>query len=207
MTMTPEAVADSIVRGTVETSELVAGLTAVLPHAGTNMTLPMLCSVKFETRDGRLFLVTTDRYSLATYSLEWDGPDVDALLPAASAKELLSVAKKAPKYAARVSLHFEERSVEYADLDRRTTLPLDTDHEFVKWAAIMPSEESLSQETGRISAMGINPAQLAKFAKGAPKGVTMRLIFGATSVKPVLVKIGDNFVGLIMPVRLPDTDN
>lgn len=39
-------------------------LEAVLPHADRDDTLPVLAAVRFEVRDGRLFLVATDRYTL-----------------------------------------------------------------------------------------------------------------------------------------------
>lgn len=39
-------------------------LDAVMPHAGTDDTLPSLNAVQFEVRGGTLFLVATDRYTI-----------------------------------------------------------------------------------------------------------------------------------------------
>ncbi|WP_165609886.1 hypothetical protein, partial [Mycolicibacterium fortuitum] len=53
-------------------------------------------------------------------------------------------------------------------------------------------------------AMDINPQLLAKFARlQGSRASRMRMhFFGHT--KPIRVTVGDSFVGLVMPVRMPD---
>ena len=191
------------VAGQVPAADLAAALNAVLPMADTDETLPVLTCVKFETRDGQLVLVTTNRYLLGTYRLDWEGGEVDALLPGRAARELLAFAKRVDKRLP-ITLTFGVRELEAADYERKATFPLDLDREFVKWAAIMP------EHTPDRIAFGLNPAFLARFvpASGAtpskPGGAEpMRLSLGSP-VKPIRVEIGDRFVGVAMPVRLPD---
>lgn len=211
MTITETTVAPLIEAGVgmVSPVDLHKGLTAVLPFAGTDDTLPMLCAVEITSRDGYLTFATTDRYTLGTYRVKWEGGDVNALLPAKEAKELARFAKDmAREYrtvgeALIVSLKFTERDVQADVFGRRVTLPLMQDVMFVKWRAILPDEDALKQETGRIDMIGLNPTFLARFAKvPAGRGEPMRLILGASALKPALVKIGDDFTGLIMPVRI-----
>jgi DNA polymerase III sliding clamp (beta) subunit (PCNA family) len=55
---------------TITGENLIAALAAVTPSAGVDDTLPILTCVHFETRDGELFVATTDRYTLATYRVD-----------------------------------------------------------------------------------------------------------------------------------------
>src|SRR5450755_2309377 len=75
-------------------------LTAVLPHAGSDDSLPVLCGVNFEMRGGTLFLVATDRYTIGVTREPVPGaiaaelPDQSALLPLEAARDLRRMLKK-----------------------------------------------------------------------------------------------------------------
>lgn len=196
--------------GTLTPADLIRALDAVIPHASTDAMLPMLCAVKIETEaDGkRLTFAASDRYTLGTYSIDWNGGAVDELLPLADAKELLRFAKAADKVVRSLpgALTLDVSSGQVAnvsDVTGRKATYLLGDREFVKWRAIMPSADYGDDQTARVGVFGLNPAYLARFAKAAGKGESIRLQLGASAVKPVRVTVGD-FVGLIMPVRLPD---
>jgi len=204
--------------GSVRPSDLVRALDAVMPHASTDAFLPMLNAVKIETRlfptaDGeapRLVFVATDRYTLGTYSIPWDGGEVSALLSLTDAKELHRFAKGADKVIRdrAGSLLLDVSGGQVCNVNdvtgRRATYLLGDGATYVKWQAVMPGADYGTGETGRIDVIGVNPVLLAKFAKAAGKGEPIRLQFGPSAVKPVRITVGD-FVGLIMPVRLPDT--
>jgi hypothetical protein len=72
-------------------------LAAVLPHASDDDTMPQLMTVRFEVRAGVLYLVATDRYSLAVARFPVPGaaqipePDQAVLLPRAYAGQLCEV--------------------------------------------------------------------------------------------------------------------
>lgn len=191
------------VQGVVKPKDLALALTAVIPHAGTDKTLPMLCAVKFESEGtGTLTIVATQRYTLGTYVLDWDGGAVDALLDVDSAKELLRYAKGVSKSLAvmsALSLTFTEESVEAFDLTRRASYPLMQGTTFVSWRAIMPTED---RQTVGLDKIAWNPKFLTLFAKAAERNEPMRVFLGESNLKPTLVKIGENFAGLIMPVRV-----
>lgn len=186
--------------GTLAGVDLAAALTSVLPMAGTDDTLPILTCVHFETRDGELVLATTNRYLLGTYRLDWDGPEVEALVAGREAKEMLAFAKKAGK--APVTLTFDGREVTVADFERKVSLPLH-DGDFPRWRALLP------EQTPDRLRFGINPVYMAAFAKvipyvgDKPGALPVTMSVGMPN-KPMRVEIGERFVGLIMPVRLPD---
>jgi len=203
MTMTADTTATETRetgKGTVQPAELIAALTAVIPHAGTDKTLPMLRALKFETTDDNktLTVVATNRYTLGTYRMEWDGGEVDALLDLDDVKTLLAYAKKAAKYN-RIALTFTDKTAEAFDFERRVEFRL-MECDFVKWAAILPSASQ--DHADRIDRIGFNPAFMASFAKAAERGLPMILTMPGRPDKPVRIDIGENFTGLIMPVRL-----
>jgi hypothetical protein len=180
--------------GTVLAEDLVAGLTAVLPMtADPKDALPMLASVKFETDGDELTLVSTDRYTLGTYRMAWDGGHVDATV--AEPKDLLTFAKKA-KIEGYLTLTFSKESVEVASASAKATYRL-YDGEFPRWRMLLPTEDP-----GDV-VFGVNPQMMARFAKAGDKFTPMRVSFRSPA-KPVRVQIGEAFDGLIMPVRLPD---
>lgn len=177
--------------------ELAAALTAVIPMAGVDDTLPVLCAVKFEAADKVLTLATTDRYTVGTYRLDWDGPDVDALLALRDAKELLAFAKKAKRIPLQLTFTDDELAV--SDWERKATYRL-MDAEFPRWRALMPTIEDDYER------FGVNPVFIGKFAAATDKKHADTLILSRRvgSLKPIRVDVGERFTGLIMPVRLPD---
>ena len=92
---------DSMTAITVPAAELRSRLKAVIPHAGIDDTPPSLTCVRFELRTGSLYLVTTDRYTMAVARLRIAGtqaapvPDQAALLPMPAVKALRRMIKGA----------------------------------------------------------------------------------------------------------------
>jgi hypothetical protein len=68
-------------------------LDAVMPHAGTDDTLPSLNAVQFEVRAGTLFLVATDRYTIGCARYVIPGAD-DAQVQDAAALLMMSEARE-----------------------------------------------------------------------------------------------------------------
>lgn len=190
-------------KGTVSPGALAHGLTAVLAHTTAKaLGLPALSAVKIESSDDgkTLTMVATNRYTLGTFRIDWDGGAVNALLDADDAKALAAFAKKAGRVE-RIALTFTETTAEAFDFERRAGFRLVTDHEFVSWRGLIPEAGNGGD---RIDRLGYNPALMALFAKAALKNQTMVLTFPATATKPTRVDIGDAFTGLIMPVRIPE---
>jgi hypothetical protein len=183
---------------TVPSEDLVAALTAVLPHAGVDDTLPILTCVHFETRDGGLALATTDRYTLGTYRLDAEITDEldGANLVGRDAKDLLAFAKKAKRIP--LTLVFDGRELTVTDFERKATYTL-YDGEFPKVWAVLPERDADR------TVVGINPVNFARLAKATdPKRPEHVRIEIGSPVKVMRVEVGERFVGAIMPVRLPD---
>jgi hypothetical protein len=81
-------------------------LDAVMPHAGTDDTLPVLMAVRFEVRAGALYVVATNQFTLgaARYVLpaETPVPDAEVLLRGEDADELRELLDHAGETAALV---------------------------------------------------------------------------------------------------------
>lgn len=190
-------------KGTVSPAALVAGLTAVLPHAAAKSGhILALTAIKFSAPSGSkvLTVVATDRYTLGTYRLDWDGGEVDALLNADDAKALLAFAKKAAKLY-RIGLTFTDTRLEAFDFDRRTEFRLNTDSPFPAWERLIPDAVA---GTDRIDRIGFTPAYMARFAKAGERNTPMVLTMPASAVMAVRVDVGPDFTGLIMTVRIPE---
>jgi DNA polymerase III sliding clamp (beta) subunit (PCNA family) len=192
--------AETTTAGTIMAPVLVAALAAVIPHASTDVTLPFLRSVRFETSADQttLTVVATNRYTLGSYRLAWDGGPVAASIDLDDAKALLAYAKKASKHIP-LALTFGEEQVDAFDFSRRVEYRY-LSEAFPAWNMLIPSIDRKS--VNYIGRIGFNPAYLAMFAKAADKQEPMILTFGDTPTKSVRVDIGDNFTGLIMPVRI-----
>jgi hypothetical protein len=190
----------STIKIDVPGAELVAGLTAVLPHAGVDDTLPMLAAVNFTVRDGQLMLAATDRFTLGTYRLgEVEGEvELDVILPRRDAQDLLARAKKCKQFSPPLDFDTAKRELTFTDFERTITYSL-LDAEFVRWWAVLPERDADK------TVIGINPVMLARLAKAtdAKKPEHVRMEVGLPH-KPFRVEVGERFVGVVMPVRLPD---
>lgn len=181
---------------TLPSENLIAALAAVTPSAGTDDTLPILTCVHFETRDGELFVATTDRYTVGTYRVdtsEIDGEIDDANLQGRDVKDLVAFARKAKRVP--LVLTFEERELTVSDFERKVTFSL-LDGSFPKVWAVLPERQ------GQV--FGVNREYIGRFAKAADAKDAAPLIMSPNGLKPIRVEVGDRFVGAIMPVRLPD---
>jgi hypothetical protein len=181
---------------TITGENLIAALAAVTPSAAADDTLPILTCVHFETRDGELFVATTDRYTLATYRVdttEIDG-EISANLQGRDVKDLVAFARKAKRVP--LTLEFSEASLAVSDYERNATYRLLFEAEFPKVWAILPERQDL--------VFGVNREFIGRFAKAADTKDPAPLIMSPHGLKPIRVEVGERFVGAIMPVRLPD---
>lgn len=217
--------ATGTVTGTVVPSALVRAIEAVLPHAcDWRDALPMLASVELSARDGVLTLAATDRYTLGTYSIAWDGPDFDSAIVESrvnvpepdgmravdQVKALQRLARGVPKTLRdlqSLTLEIGPDTVTArtfgAEDSVTETFALYTFGPFVKWRAILPT---YGDDMPGIPAIAVSPVHMAKFSRVvSPSGdyAPLSLTFGASHLKPIQVTAGDYFRALIMPVRMP----
>jgi hypothetical protein len=197
--------------------ELLAGLRAVMPHACADKTLPMLHAVHFDVRDGKLYVVATDRYTLGIYRCAESGEGFTGVdskrtgtenfsftLDLADVKLVLLDAKSALPGPLRFAAT-EEYVQLRTDTLIRTMKPVEKD--FPSYRSLIDGSVHATGDEGRagVTYHACNPAFLSRFAVAAAavggRGTPVVLHHSAVN-KPALVTVGMQFAGLLMPVRV-----
>jgi hypothetical protein len=184
-------------------------LTAVLPHAGVDDTLPVLASVRIEIRAGYLYLAATDRYTMGVTRLRIPAiPDRDRAtqLACGYAREMRRQLKKAGEVAA---LTFGDGHLTLdAGGSRTATWGTEDNWVFPDWRQLIA--KMLAAERRELGDRhGFNPDKLARFSDGSAldplnlwvtNGSSRRLGQEPPEPAPVLlVTRGDWFAGCLMP--------
>jgi hypothetical protein len=183
----------------------------VLPHAASDRHLPMICCLNIEVSDGRLLAVATNRYTMGVAwadLADWDDnpepqPSFSARVYADDLRRLLAFLKPSGDKAAAWTLTDTGLSVVTAAGEQLTIRTVDV--EFPKWRAILG--QCAAKEPGPIPALAFNPHMADLFSKshkaiGSAEPIVWLL--GAVGSDAPIVKIGEQFIGLLMPVRLPE---
>lgn len=116
------------VKPNVGAIELAEALARVLPFTAKDETKPVLSSVNFEARDGKLRLVSADGYKLAVVTLDYEDGEGQALIDRNDLKGVVNALKRTK----RVRVSFE------AGEEKRTDKSLIIDTELVryKWISV-----------------------------------------------------------------------
>jgi DNA polymerase III sliding clamp (beta) subunit (PCNA family) len=199
---------------------------------GTDDTLPMLRCVRLEFTSGRVIGVATDRFTLGVITAEYVEPEAndatpevfDVMVDHNDVDTLIKLAKTPVKSSVwrTVDVTVTERderpnsghygnpvTIEFRFNSGETVAVRAADYEFPKYRQLIPSAVSDATDLrGTDYTTGFNPGYLAKFAKVlSADGKAGRMAVTTHSPsKPTAVRIGDDFIGLIMPVRLGETD-
>ena len=199
---------------TIKAAPFGAALTNVLPHAGTEDTLPVLKAVRVRLDEaGELVVEATDRYSLGEQVIPHDNTVLAdgfepgaVLVPLAFAKDAAKALKPSPRSAATF-VNFEvvdgRIRLDYGT-GTLSTLPVDGEFPKVERLWDQPSAKGVTR-------VGLGAWQVAKFAKvvdgdGRPiRKPTLELTYTEAG-KPAIVAVSslDNFRALLMPVRLSE---
>lgn len=185
-------------------------LRPVLPHAGDDRHLPMLCCLNLEVADGRLLAVATNRY---TMGIAWrelsDWAKEPAAQPAHSARvfaadlqRLLAFLKPSRDTGATWTLTDTTLSVTIDNGEQTSIRTVDV--EFPTWRKLLA--DRAVKESVALPQYGINARWLQVFdrsAKAVGEHLPMVWQFGSAR-DSALVSIGEQFLGLLMPVRLDD---
>ena len=202
----PEVTAPEVTPGkiTLKAVDLAEALRVAALFAGTDATIPMLGAVRLECNGVKLTALATDRYTAALYTTEAEGDVLfTANIPTANVRIILTTLKGAAAHTP-VELTRDGDRLTVRTFDGQVTVTLNND-DFPKLRHLIPDAHD-GDGTGNVGLIGFNPAYLARLAKvatGKGRHEPARLTF-TTPLKPVRVDIGENFVGLIMPVRIGD---
>ncbi len=190
---------------TMKAADLHRVIAEAKNFAGRDATLPMLQNVRIEATETQLVAVATDRFLLGVSRADYAGEAFTVNIEGQQVDALLKMAKTASRDAQWREVTIERRddgNVEFRFNSGEAITVTPSAHEFPKYQQLIPTTTLLETETLHESpVIGFNAAYLARFAKidGAH---AMRVY--TRGDKPTVVLIGDDFVGLIMPVRIPE---
>ena len=194
---------DTLTGTVADAADLYNALKTVMVFAGNDDTVPVLTAVRLESDPlTGLTLTATDRYTAGRVTLFYAGAPIDVLIGRREITAALPILKGMisgkGQNVASVAIEVGGGMVRFVGLDGSSVTVFTMEGEHPKVTHLFPTEDKPSLNTP----VALDPAYLARFAKVTRAArEPMRLWFhGARS--PVLVKIGENFVGLIMPVRI-----
>ncbi|OBB49667.1 hypothetical protein [Mycolicibacterium fortuitum] len=185
----------------LQTNELVRVLKEAALFAHSSPDIPVINAVHVEARGGDLVAVATDRFVLGASKTELDEPgQFLAVLPLRQVKTITQLAGAGKQCFSTVAIDADDKQVRVAFSSGETlTLPSEVERGAHRaWMGLLKS--SASDEPSK--AMDLNPQLVAKFARVS--GATRMRMHFFGHAKPIRVSVGDSFVGLVMPVRMPD---
>lgn len=187
----------------LQTNELVRILKEAALFAAANGEIPVINAVHVEARGRELVAVATDRFTLGASKTELDEPgQFLAALSLRQVKTITQLAGAGKQCFSNVAINADDKTVRVAFSSGETlTLPTEVErgahHAWLKLLDSVPDTEPSK-------AMDVNPQLVAKFARlQGSRASRMRMHFFGHA-KPIRVSVGDSFVGLVMPVRMPD---
>lgn len=179
-------------------------LTDAQMFAGRDNSLPMLYGVQLEADGKRLHARATDRFTLGISTTVYEGPAFKVFLPMPEVDLLRAFTRPGRGWRKTriATLHCTpQATILRVSIDGATVSVPAGRVEFPKFRQLFPSTGTeVEAFTG---GMGFNPAYLARFGRVGGRHSGARYYQQGRN-KPMVVTVGDDFVGLIMPVRTPD---
>lgn len=176
--------------------------------APASAMVPCLEAVRLEAVDGQLVAAATDRFVLGVSCVDYAGDAFTVMIAATDAKALVKMAKTLKRDEGS-----REVTVEVVGAGAQVTFRFSTgealtvrglDVEFPRWRQLVPSDDA---RMGGIVGMGYSPALVSKFTKVRPDEGERMVVFPSLTSDgrpgPTVVRIGERFVGLLMPLRAP----
>lgn len=205
---------------TVDTRDLRAALIATSVHLSTAEGEVILCRIRLTfSPDGNLYVTATDRYTagLAIVSIWEDrceyGEAVDVDLFAEDAKAIVSLFKPAKniddqKLSLLVTgsqIVITDASGLFPDQSLSLHLPITTPCKYpsvdLMFAAAVAKARQL--EIADTTPLATSQQQLTRFAAaGSAYGAPIEVAHTSEARRALLVKVGESFLGLLMPLNL-----
>lgn len=186
-------------------------LVAVLAHAGTDRTLPVIRAVQIDCDAKGITFVGTDRYTLGVYRHDFTDGDENApepfsfLLDRFDADDSLKLFKvqRGFQVPLRVTVDDVRMSLHDDVGDPGLTVVVkSTDGVYPKWRGIVDDVRAKDKELAE--GIALNGHYLARWSKAARVDEPVRIVAHGEH-GAILVSVGPNFIGLQMPVRLSTT--
>lgn len=185
-------------------------IAAVLPHASEDRYLPVINNVRVELDGDQFLAVATDRYSVGICRArltDWmeDAEPVEKIvanLRLDDVKRLFAFLRPQRKDTATWHLTGETLTVRFGDATGLTLRTVDAEG-FPNWRAIVGPLLEREPEPG--TQMGFTPRIVDHFQKTAKVLGDLQMAWRFVGpLKPVIIQIGEDFLGFLMPCRIPD---
>ncbi|MDF3309797.1 hypothetical protein P3H15_32785 [Rhodococcus sp. T2V] len=191
-------------------SNLVRAVDTALAFSGTDSTLPMICGVELSIHKGKLIVAATDRFRLGIVRMSVEDRTGRAgrigFVGRDSAVRLLKVIRGGRGHLrdAPIAVTVEGEQISFA-FDFTTLAFALQDSEFPDVKKHIAA--SLANE-GTSERWAMNPVYLASFQKAMwSRGDKAIIKTPPLPARPVLITVGEHFIGLQMPVRETDLDS
>lgn len=199
---------------TVKAADLVRAIADALPFASTDATVPIIHSVWLEASDGSFSATATNRHALGHSRAECVGSlDEPVIIGAADARLITRLFKPSKRHDSGPDVTITTTEAGTARFTYTSANSLGLLPELGIGVRLIPGEipnyarllkDSLTKDRSDLTGpVGLNPDFLASFARvQRGHGEYMRLYL-TSETNAVVVQIGDRFVGMLMPIRLP----
>lgn len=200
---------------TVETTtrQFKALVEPVLPLADQSGTLPVLGAVKINVMGGKLVAYATDRYRMGVQVSDIEAKTFDALIPVTAIRQILRIYRAAKTYDAPLTLSTRKgedgkTTIKVTGLTGDKYIPTVTMNIEQPEGEYPPILTLFKRELATLpgTTQAFNMEYLKGFAAAAsanngPSFPYATLMMPEDPSKPLKVFSGDNFMGILMPVR------
>lgn len=176
--------------------------------AGKGTVLPALAAVKYEVTEHGLIVTSTDRFMVGfnRVAIDQDAVTDDTglvfFLAPPDRKSLLAwlAPLKTARNSTPVMVHYCDGTVEVSDYDGNRVRVATADVQYPNVAHVIPSNDVLEGDVS--SVVSIDARKLALFAKVKNSFNAVFMRNTAKERAPIVVRIGDDFIGMVMPTRM-----
>lgn len=182
-------------------------LTNAAIFASRDDKLPSIHGVALSGDGSRLTAMATTRFHLGAASCAYEGEPFDPVLIPLSSVNLIGRVVKPTRNSIRrtsevVSLRVTPKGKRvWVSVGERSLMVRTVEAVPVQWKQLLPTGEEPNSFSGA-AIFGMNPGYLADFAKVDTGCHASASWYMHSPSRPMCVRIGDDFVGLVMPTRL-----
>jgi hypothetical protein len=194
----------------VSTRDFRALVTPVLPVVDETDMSPLLGAIQVRSFDGKLAAIATDRYRIALQLSDIEVEFPSFLIPAKAVKLILKSFPGNKNIDAHLQISVDEggKVIVTGETGNKwcPTLTLNISQPEGKYPDLVELI-SKSYHQPKIASTGVNMQMLAGFTAAAGRHATTSIELSEKKTDPIVIRVGDSFFGILMPLRGPAIDN